>query len=373
MNERFGYTTGAYAAAAAKAAVLFLVHENDKSAAIFNDSINTEKKSVRLNLFNGTGVEIHFESIIKENNKAVCEVKKQSVEEADVTHNALIRAEVSLRDDNEIIIDGGQGVGRVTKPGLSLPKGEAAINTAPRKMIAENIRNVTSKGVDVIISVPEGERLANETTNERLGIIGGISILGTTGIMRPKSLGSFKRTILQRIKYLKENNIKFIAVAPGNIGEAALLENYKTKVNENMIVQSGDYLGFTMKKALENDLDFILAGHPGKLAKVLNNNFQTHFSRAQAANGAVIEFVKENLKPEQIDELQEMPTVEGICGSLIKWGHEKLISDLAEKISLCVKKYLSEKNHPPVILINNDKKIIGISEKGQAWAAKESR
>ncbi len=302
------------------------------------------------------------------NRSVKCGVVKKSVEEADVTHNMEICAEVSLREDGRIVIDGGDGVGRITKKGLQLPIGKAAVNPVPRRMIAAALREVEERGVHVIVSVPKGEEIAAKTTNSRLGILGGISIIGTTGIMRPKSLASFKHSIHQQLKVCKENGTCEIVISPGNISEEAMLNCFPEKVDRSCTVQSGDYLGYTLKHAAMMKLDFVLAGHPGKLAKVLAGHFQTHYSKALPANEAVIEFADKGVEKELLEEMRESPTVEGITSALMHHGREDLIDDLAEEISERVKKYLKRKTAVPTLLFNMEKRLIGASKAGKMWA-----
>src|SRR3990172_5174901 len=197
MEKRFGYTTGTYAAAAAKGALAILLGGKDI-------------KEIGVTLPDGVKAVIPLRLNERNSDYIQCAVIKRSVEETDATHNMEILASVSLREDDRIIIEGGAGIGRITKKGLQLPIGYAAINPVPRKMICSSIRELSYRGVDVMISVPGGEEVAALTCNPRLGIIGGISIIGTTGIMRPKSMPSFQKTILQQLNFFMEKGVKEI-------------------------------------------------------------------------------------------------------------------------------------------------------------------
>ncbi len=354
MTERFGYTTGTYAAAAAKAALTMLVGNN-------------EAQEVVHTLPRGERAVIPFARIEWDGKTARCSVVKQSVEEADVTHGMEIHATVSLRDDDEIAIDGGEGVGRITKKGLQLPIGYAAINPVPRQMIHDAVREVTTRGVDVIISVPQGETIAKATYNARLGILGGISIIGTTGIMRPKSLESFKRTIIQQLKFCQENGFDEIVITPGNISEEAMLRHYGERVDKSHIVQSGDHLGFTLKEAERLGIPYIIAGHPGKLAKVLGGHFQTHCSQSPPANEDVVQFFKGRVGGPLIDEMEESPTIEGIVEILLREERGELLNELAEEIEGKISAYLGIKKGKAVLLFNMQKELIGANEAGNRW------
>jgi len=357
MAEKFSYTTGTYAAAAAKAALITLLGSRD------------EIGEVEITLPNGEKALIPVGNVERGENFARCSVVKESVEEADVTHNMEINATVSLRDDGEIIIDGGEGIGRITKKGLQLPVGEAAINPVPRKMITSSLRESTSRGLDVIISAPKGEEIAAATYNSRLGIMGGISIIGTTGIMKPKSLASFKQTILQQLRFSRENGFKEIVITPGNISEEAMMLHFGEKISRDQVVQSGDYLGFTLKHAYEMALPFLLAGHPGKLAKVLTGHFQTHFSKSPPANGAVIQLLTGKVSNEVVSEMEESPTVEGITTVLQEHQRVDLLNDLADAIEERVQEYLQTDKPIPILLFNMHRELIGSSKAGAEWAA----
>lgn len=360
MNTKFGYTTGTYAAAAAKAALSKLL-----------DGKVLEK--IEITLPDNVKAKIPINSIKKITGSVKCSVIKESIEEADVTHNMEIFAQVSFREDEQIIIDGGVGVGRITKPGLQLPIGQAAINPVPREMIASAIKELTARGVNIIISAPKGEEIASKTTNARLGIMGGISIIGTTGIMKPKSLASFKQTILEQLKFCKVNNFKEVIITPGNISEKAMQTHFRKRFQNHQIVQSGDYLGFTLKHVLKMNLPFLLAGHPGKIAKVLSGHFQTHYSNSPPANKAVIDFLKDKIDSEILKEIKESPTVEGIANILIKCNKGELLNTLAGVIEEKIKNYLKTDLPIPILLFNMSKELIGFSITGSKWINSEHK
>lgn len=354
VKKVFAYTTGTYAAAAAKAAAYVLLGGKDPT-------------EIEQTLPNGERALIAINKIEKTGNSAGCGVVKKSVDKKDATHNLEIFAMVSFRDDDKIVIDGGVGIGRITKNGLQLPIGEAAINPAPRKMICSSLRELTGRGVDVVISSPMGKEIADLTYNPRLGIVGGISIIGTTGIMKQKSAISFKKTILQQINFCRENGIKEIIITPGNIGEEAMLENFGDRICKEQIVQSGDFLGFTLRRAYTAASGFVLAGHPGKLAKTIGGCFQTHYSKSPPAKDFVIEFLKEKLDAGLIRELEESPTVEGIIADLQRHDKGDLLNEVSDAIEEGVRRYLKTDRRIPVILFDMNRKLIGSSRTAAAW------
>ena len=192
---RKGYTTGTCAAIAAKAAVK-MIFTGEK---VYRESVLTPK---------GITITTDIQDISFTENSARCAVVKDGGDDPDVTTGAFIYAEVILCEGSDIVIDGGEGVGRVTKPGLWQAVGEAAINKVPRQMIRDAVKRETLKhgyngGIKIVISVPEGEKLAKKTFNPRLGIIGGISILGTSGIVEPMSEQALIDTIAVEMKVAK--------------------------------------------------------------------------------------------------------------------------------------------------------------------------
>ncbi len=265
---RSGFTTGSCAAAASKAALLMLINDIE----IHNVTIETPK---------GIPFNAEIIDITRDAESVSCAVIKDGGDDPDITTGAMIYAQVRLTDDGKISIDGGKGVGRVTKPGLDQPIGNAAINSVPRKMIEENILEVlknagiTNKGVSVTISVPTGEGLAEKTFNPRLGIVGGISILGTTGIVEPMSDKAIVDTIRTEIRVRKAEGNKILLAAPGNYGLTFLKEVYGTP--EETAIMSSNFIYDTVRIALEEGFKKLLfVGHIGKLVKVAGGIRNTH-------------------------------------------------------------------------------------------------
>ena len=275
---RYGFTTGSCAAAAAKAAAYMLLSGRQKNTI----TIETPK-----------GIPYTAEILeITRGEKAVqCAVRKDGGDDPDITSGALIYAEVSLTDhtrtqatDTRIHIDGGIGVGRVTKPGLDQPDGNAAINHVPREMIAKEVLEVCDlmdyKGnLQVIISVPEGEAIAKQTFNPRLGIVGGISILGTSGIVEPMSNQALLDTIRVELNQRRAEGFDYIAVAPGNYGLDFMKKAYGYDLDKS--VKCSNFIGVTIDMAVECGFTrMLLTGHIGKLIKVAGGIMNTHSKEA---------------------------------------------------------------------------------------------
>lgn len=263
---RLGYTTGSCAAAAAKAAAWMLL---------------TGRKKDQIRLITPKGMELNLSvlEIAMENTCVSCAVRKDSGDDPDVTNGTLIFAEVRCSGTTGIAIDGGLGVGRVTKPGLDQPVGAAAINSVPRQMIRNNVAEVMALtdyhgGLRVRISVPEGEALAQKTFNPRLGIQGGISILGTTGIVEPMSEEALIDTIRVELRQRRESG-EYVLLTPGNYGSDFVRDSLG--IDPAIAVQCSNFIGDALDICKE--LGFrgaLLIGHVGKLVKIAGGMMNTH-------------------------------------------------------------------------------------------------
>lgn len=273
-EKKTGFTTGSCAAAAAKAATVMLL-ENTKI-----DSITIVTPA---GIAFDTAVEdVHMEADGQHTTFVSCAVRKHSGDDPDVTDNMLIYAKVSLRDDNKgrVYIEGGKGIGRVTRPGLDRQVGEAAINTVPRQMIEHEVRAVMeeydhSGSVDVVISAPAGEEIAAKTFNSRLGIEGGISIIGTTGLVEPMSTKALIDTIAVEIRQKKALGEKILVVSPGNYGFHFMRDTYGFDLDR--AVKCSNYIGEAIDLAKDTGFsEMLLVGHGGKLVKTAGGIMNTH-------------------------------------------------------------------------------------------------
>ncbi len=212
--------------------------------------------------------------------RAICSVIKDAGDDPDCTHGAELVAEVELRAQPGVEIVGGPGVATVTKPGLGLDVGAPAINPVPRRniteMVQEELATADHRGALVIISVPGGEEMAKKTTNGRLGLLGGISILGTTGIVRPYSTAAFKASVVQEIDVAAMNGMRELVLTTGGKSEQYAMALHP-HVPEQAFVQVGDFIGVAIKQCARRNISrAIVVGMMGKLSKMASGRMQTH-------------------------------------------------------------------------------------------------
>jgi cobalt-precorrin-5B (C1)-methyltransferase len=276
---RCGYTTGSCAAAAAKAAAcMLLTGEPVEEAALMTP------KGILLHLAVEECCMERKEGSLPE--EASCAVRKDGGDDPDATDGALVFAKVRRIPEREIRIDGGKGVGRVTRPGLNQPVGSAAINDVPRAMIRRAVEEACGEcgwdgGISVEISVPVGEMIAEKTFNPRLGIEGGISILGTSGIVMPMSEEALIASIRAEMSMLSAAGARYLVITPGNYGEAFSREMPGLDLSCEM--KCSNYVGETLDMADELGIEGILfIAHIGKFIKVSGGIMNTHSRNADA-------------------------------------------------------------------------------------------
>ena len=280
---RSGYTTGACAAAAAKAATMILLSNMTSGMPFFHSNV------VDIPFPDCTRVSftIHGSGLKNEGSTAWASVIKDAGDDPDVTNGAEIMAEIRSLNDSlppRLIIKGGKGVGVITKPGLAVGIGEPAINPVPRKMIGEavmeaisepRIKNTPWSGLEIIISVPKGEALSKKTLNYRLGITGGISILGTTGIVRPISAAAWTATISATMNVAKAMGYDSIVLSAGRASEKAHMEKFVFP--DESYVMMGDYLEFALLDAARHGFGTVhLCAQWAKMLKIAMATPQTH-------------------------------------------------------------------------------------------------
>ena len=373
---RYGFTTGSCAAAAAKAAAYMLLSGKIKEEI----TIQTPK-----------GIHFHAQMVdIQRGEKWVsCGVVKDGCDDPDITTGTIIYASVSTetgekdasvdisqqqkKDEVPIIyIDGGVGVGRVTKPGLDQPVGNAAINHVPREMIEREVRQVCElldyKGaLWVEIFAPAGVELAEKTFNPRLGIVGGISILGTSGIVEPMSSQALLDTIRVELrqKYVMEKDI--VAVSPGNYGLDYMKSTYHFDLDTS--VKCSNYIGQTIDMACEIGFrKMLLTGHIGKLVKVAGGIMNTHSKEGDCRMELLVAAaVRQHVPVEYLEAILGCVTTEEVVRILDTCGKkDAVMTDLVEKIMFYLNKRGAGKIQIEVILYSNE-----FGELGKSAHAKE--
>ncbi|MBQ4166841.1 MAG: cobalamin biosynthesis protein CbiD [Clostridia bacterium] len=264
---RLGYTTGSCAAAASKAAAYMLLS-------------GRRKEHITLETPKGITLELDIEDIAMSDTAVSCAVRKDAGDDPDITDGALVYSCVTYSNTPGVTIDGGEGVGRVTKPGLDQPVGNAAINSVPRLMIKENTEEVMKlfdcgEGLSVVISIPQGKELAKKTFNPRLGIVGGISVLGTTGIVEPMSEKALVDTIRAELSQRRALGFETALLTPGNYGAEFIRASLAT--DPEKAVQTSNFIGDTLDICRELGFKrLLLIGHIGKLVKLAGNMMNTH-------------------------------------------------------------------------------------------------
>ena len=251
-------------------------------------------------------------------------VIKDAGDDPDVTHGSRVRVQLKA-EGTGIQFSAGSGVGTITKQGFSLPIGEPAINPVPRQMMIQTILETLeaypqhrSQGFTVIVGIDEGEQLADKTYNPRLGIVGGLSVLGTKGIVEPKSLASWLASIELYVRIALADDAKAIVLAPGNIGQ--LVAEQQLGLTPERVVPMANFIGFALN-AVDQELGdhhrklekLWLVGHPGKLAKVLEDHWDTHSGVSPMAMEGILKLAKAfGVKPSLLEKCKSAKTVEAI-------------------------------------------------------------
>ena len=356
MKHKYGYTTGSCAAGAAKGAAYGLLQ-----GAIPDTVDLTTPSNVTLKL------SLIHRKVGKD--FAECAVRKYSGDDPDITNGCEVYVRVKRSEANRIRFIGGDGVGLVTKQGLQISQGEPAINPVPRSMITNSLNEIFGKhnGIDVYVTVPEGKKLAKKTFNGRLGIVDGISIIGTTGIVRPMSLDSFKVSLLCGLDVAKAAGHDSIVLVPGSIGETGFLKHFN--ISKYQVIQMSNFVGFMLDEAVKRNFkNVIIGGHPGKLAKLIRGDFYTHSSKSKPANDILIKiFKREKISSALINKLNDSTTVEGMVEIIKEHNIMQVFDRIADDVQSSADRYISSKTNIKTIMFDMRKNIIGVSKGFKDW------
>lgn len=359
---RYGFTTGSCAAAAAKAAAYMLLTGKIKTEI----TIETPK---------GILYTAKLLDICRKERMVCCAVKKDGGDDPDITTGTLIYATVSYGEERSqnIEIEGGKGVGRVSKPGLDQPVGNAAINRVPRKMIKKEVLQICQivdyKGsLKVEISVPEGEKLAAHTFNPRLGIVGGISILGTSGIVEPMSNQAILDTIKVELNQRKAQGFHYVAVSPGNYGLDFMKRTYGYDLDRS--IKCSNFIGDTIDMAVKLGFrKMLLTGHIGKLIKVAGGIMNTHSKEADCRMELLAAFAaREHVETEQVCKILDCVTTEEAVHILQESGKlENIMEYAVERICFYLEKRAKGALTIDCILYANEFGELAKSREAASW------
>ena len=348
MNLRKGYTTGSCAQGAAKAATLMLLGRRRV------DEVELETPS-------GTKLLLPVVDAELGDQYARCGVVKDSGDDPDVTHGARIYATVRFSDTPGVALRGGKGVGIVTKPGLAVPVGEHAINPTPREMILRDVSSLLpdGQGAEVTITVPEGEVLAEKTYNPRLGIKGGISIIGTTGIVEPKSINAYRTSLSLQLDVLRAQGTEKVTLVLGYVGER-FCRNV-LHLPEDSVIKIGDHVGYMLDQCREKGFkEVLLVGHVGKLVKVAGGQFNTHFRFGDRRIKTIVDHARRCGADQQIIEaILRETAAEATIDLLRKHGMMNVFNDIAGEVALRVKHRVGQKFKIRCILLSLKGEVLG--------------
>lgn len=348
---RKGYTTGSCATAAAKVAALMVLRQH----IIHQVSIVTPS---------GVTLHLNVESPHIEGQQAIAAIRKDGGDDVDATHGMLIFARVTLTEDGQIVLRGGEGVGTVTRKGIGLAVGEAAINRTPRQTIEAAVREVIgpTRGAQVEIFAPEGEERAKKTYNGRLGILGGISIIGTTGIVTPMSEESWKRSLSLELELKRAGGMERVILVPGNHGERFVRE--QLGVSGELVVTMSNFVGYMIEEAVRLGYrQIVLVGHPGKLVKIAAGIFHTHSHIADARMETLVAHLALLGAPHDLLlKVSDCDTTEAAMEYIDAAGFSHLYTHLAQRICLRIAQMLRFTQNPPqcdAVLFSFDNKVLG--------------
>jgi cobalt-precorrin-5B (C1)-methyltransferase len=319
-------------------------------------------ESVEITLPDGSLVVFPVFSCKFDGSTAQASVRKDAGDDPDVTHRAYIVADVTFNNSHDVEFAAGDGVGTVTKLGLSVAPGEPAINPVPRRMITEAVRAITPHGLRVTISIPGGRELAAHTFNPRLGIVDGLSVLGTTGRVRPFSIPALQAALQCALSVAAASGVTAPVLVPGNIGERAARQNLRVAAEQ--VIQVSNYWGFVLDDTASYTFDRLLVlGHPGKLAKLIDGDWDTHSSNSGSALPIVARVAASVLDL----PIPESPTVEGIFSGLAILQRALLADALAAEVHRAIVQRIGLRKSVAVVLINMAGNILGSDGDLKPW------
>lgn len=353
----FGYTTGSCAAAAAGAAAQMLATGNS----VRYVSLRTPK---------GIVLYLEIEHIKKADGIVSCAVQKDAGADSDVTDGVYVYASVRRTNDGQIRIDGGSGVGRVTLPGLDQPVGSAAINRVPRRMIADAVRPYCPSA-EIIIAIPQGAELAAQTFNPKLGIVGGISVLGTSGIVEPMSEQALLDTIRIELHVRRLQNVPLLLMAPGNYGKEFLLGHYGLPMDD--CVACSNFVADALALAVaEGYTRMLFVGHIGKLVKIAGGVRNTHSRYGDRRMEILADIAKRYCPAESFPLVAQklfacVSTDEAVRVLKEAGVASAVLADMTERIRLNMQEWGEGRLRIAVIVFSNVHGVLGMTSDAPAY------
>lgn len=356
QNLRCGYTTGSCAAAAAKAAAIML---------------KTGKTIRYVSIDTPEGIELKLELVnpVIKKDHASCGIIKDAGDDPDTTDGIEIRAQVSIRKDQKIRIEGGQGIGRIKRKGLFGKIGQAAINPVPRQMIEKEVRKVASHGFNILISAPKGEEIAKKTFNPNIGIEGGISILGTKGIVYPMSDEAYIKSICMEIdKVEADYGRDHIILVPGNYGRKIAKELQV----QGPVVKVSNYIGESLLYIYNKGFKSVtLLGHIGKFSKLSIGIFNTHSRICDARLEAFIYYLA--FMEADISLLKQVMgalTAEEGLNICIDKGYGQIVALMEKGAEERIKRYIKDEDYKVKVIIYSMERGVDFGNSGRCRSGK---
>ena len=354
---RLGYTTGTCATIASAAAVRMLLG----GETVVSSGVITPK-----------GLEVYADVLdaVFDENSASCAVEKDGGDDIDATNGILVYSKAEKIGEG-IVITGGKGVGKVTKPGLDQPVGEYAINHVPREMITKYVSEVMKEfgyegGIKITVSIPKGEEVAVKTFNPNLGIVGGISVLGTSGIVEPKSLEALKKSIFVEMNVIKASGADSLIVTPGNYGEN-FIGSYPSLASFETI-KCANFIADTIRHAVELDFKRILCvGHIGKFVKLAGGISNTHSMYADCRNeifAANAALCGGDIKT--VERIMDAATTDECVAAIRECGIERAVMDrIISAAQKHVKRWASDDVEIGILIYSNVYGVLGMSPEAE--------
>lgn len=347
-----GYTTGACAAAGVMAALLFLR--------------GGTPAQVKLSALDGTTLVIPVRRVQATEDGAEAEIVKFSGDDPDITNGVSVFTRVrELPAGSGLHFRAGEGIGTVTKPGLSVPVGAPAINPGPQKLIRQAAQSAlgttTEPDIEVTISIPAGLKLARQTLNPVLGVEGGISVIGTTGVLRPMSEEGFKNSLVPQIDVAIAAGFSSLVFVPGKIGEDLACA---CGLPRGALVQTSNFIGFMLDRSAERQVERVLLfGHIGKLVKVAAGNFYTHNRISDARLETMAAYAAAaGLTADGVRQILAANTTEDALAVIDAAGLQRVYSRLAAQASCRSERHVFGKLHVGTVLLTLAGRVLGMDE-----------